>query len=418
MADALTLRPYQEDGVAFLTDRPRAYLADVMGIGKTVQACVAAARLRPASVLVIGPAIARQVWRDHAAAWMPGVPVTILSYEQVTRLPKDRVPELRTELVIIDEAHYAKNLKAKRTRRALWLAQQAKRAWLLSGTPMPNHPGELFAPVASLWPERTWAVAKVRTYRQWLDAFCVWTRNDWGGIRVFKAQNADRLRALLFADPACMLRRKESDVDLQLPPLDTYVIPIEAPLTAELHAANATAAAEFSESGDDTAETPAHATLRRLAGEAKAPVIANLIANELDDHTYPKIVLFAHHHSVLDTLQRHLSSAFGAVRIDGRTSDAERTRAQRAFARPDGPRVLLGQTKACGVALTITAANQVGIVEPSWTPDDDFQAIKRIHRIGQERHCTARLFALHGTVDVDIMSARRRKLQMIEEVVQ
>jgi hypothetical protein len=47
-----------------------------------------------------------------------------------------------------------------------------------------------------------------------------------------------------------------------------------------------------------------------------------------------------------------------------------------------------------GLGLTLTAANRVVIVDPSWNPATDNQSVDRAYRIGQVRHVCASLLAL------------------------
>jgi hypothetical protein len=50
-------------------------------------------------------------------------------------------------MVIVDESHYLKNTKTKRTKAVLPVLQRAKRVVLLSGTPALSRPNELFTQV-------------------------------------------------------------------------------------------------------------------------------------------------------------------------------------------------------------------------------------------------------------------------------
>ncbi len=64
------LRPYQVEGISFLTQTDSALLADEMGLGKTVQAAVALrillARKGCDRALVVAPAVLRLNWeREH-----------------------------------------------------------------------------------------------------------------------------------------------------------------------------------------------------------------------------------------------------------------------------------------------------------------------------------------------------------------
>jgi SNF2 family DNA or RNA helicase len=79
-------------------------------------------------------------------------------------------------------------------------------------------------------------------------------------------------------------------------------------------------------------------------------------------------------------------------------------------------RVFIGQVKAAGTAITLTAASEVAIVEPSWVPGDNVQAICRAHRLGQHDSVLASFLYLPGTLDQRIMTVFRRKAHEIAEL--
>src|SRR4051812_27482869 len=81
-ATAGMLRPYQDEGVRFLRDRPAALLADEMGLGKTVQAILALrdslTQVENARALVVAPASLRLNWLSEFGVWAPGLPARLI----------------------------------------------------------------------------------------------------------------------------------------------------------------------------------------------------------------------------------------------------------------------------------------------------------------------------------------------------
>ena len=144
------LYDYQKTGRDFLAARARAYLGDGPGLGKTIQAAVAAKMVKPKNTLIIAPASAVPNWEREWGVWGPTCDLEIMSFEKTVSETKKKL--WRYDLVVIDEVHYCKTRTAQRTKAALTLAKIADRSWLLSGTPMPSHPGELWAPIYALWP--------------------------------------------------------------------------------------------------------------------------------------------------------------------------------------------------------------------------------------------------------------------------
>lgn len=398
------LYPFQRKGVRFLTENRRAYLADQMGLGKTVQAITAARRENVKRPCIICPASAVPNWEREWETWMgPEIP-QVLSYAMLVRHGADVDPDL----VVLDEAHYAKSPSAKRTRAALKLARQAVldggRTWLLSGTPMPNHPGELWPAVRALWPE----IAKkhdCHTYQQWLRRWCKLRPTQWGW-KPYAVKDGAVLREDL---ERIMLRRTLDEVGLELPPL-----------RVELSRLPKTKAAEkkLAEYEDMEANEEAYvSTLRRLLGIAKVKPVANQIIRELDDGAYQQIVVLYYHTEVGKRFNERLQAAgYSVAGFDGSTGGAARQSAIDAFQEGEA-RVFCAQQTAAGIAINLTAANEIVLVEPSWTPDDNDQAIHRIHRIGQDNPCRARIFCLSGTLDEAVMGVIRRKMKMKREVL-
>lgn len=80
------LYKYQQDGVRWLAPRAAAGLFDQMGLGKTIQALVAAPAGAP--ILVVCPKNAKGVWLREAAKWRPELRAVVLSGRGSFRWPK------------------------------------------------------------------------------------------------------------------------------------------------------------------------------------------------------------------------------------------------------------------------------------------------------------------------------------------
>lgn len=390
----MTLYPYQEQGVEFLTQHKRAYLADEMGLGKSVQAIVAAQQIGARNILVVCPASVVPHWQAEFRRWWGGAlpTVRIISYATAIRRKLGLF-----DLLIADEAHYLKTPSAKRTRRILGTARHIPWVWLLSGTPMPNAPHELWAVVRALWPEhRHGCTTKV----DWMYKFSHVHETIYGpkpvGIR-----NPELLRASL---QQFMLRRKLKDVGIQLPPLRVDLTRIPEP-------ANFSRVVEEYKDDYDT-EDLYTSTLRRLLGTAKAPAIAHTVIEELQDGAYRSIVVMYYHRDTGTALRDAFSAAgIQTVGYDGSANTTERASAVRAFQDGRAP-IFLAQQIAAGEGINLTQGSEIVLVEPEWTPAPNEQAIKRIHRIGQDTPCRARIFAATGTLDEAIMGTIHQKVQM------
>jgi SNF2 family DNA or RNA helicase len=413
----MKLYPFQREGVQYLVGNRRAYLADEMGLGKTPQAIVAARQVQPERISVICPAIAEPMWRRRWAEWEgPGVPY-VTSYAKLVSRPSRADIVADSDLLILDEAHYVKSIDSKRTRIALTLANRAERVWLLSGTPMPNHPGELYAPLRAVWPD----LLRERDINSYADLLRRYTycRPTPHGIKVFGLRPGTDLRELV---QRVIFRRLLKDVALDLPPLRWEPYPMEVTYAERDAIAEAVDAGDpdswgnMQVFGELPAESPHMATTRRLIGEAKAHGAGITISRELTDKAYDKIVVLAYHRSVLDTLQRILEQ-HGLVRVDGSTPQKERETRRERFQTDPHCRVFLGQITAVGTAIDLHAAHEIALVEQLWSPEDNRQAVKRVHRIGQKHPVRARMFTVPDTIDDAVTRVIARKLKMIGETV-
>ena len=388
----MNLYDFQRIGVDFLKTVRRGYLGDTMGLGKTIQACVAAKEIGSRNTLVVAPASALENWRREWDDWGPSIcSFTVVSFSSLIRSPLAQ--RLINDLVIVDEAHYCKTHTAQRTVAAMRVAQQSPRSWLLSGTPMPNHPGELYAPIAALWPGVLRQLG-LRNHEEWFNFFCKWHSTQFGR-RVYGVKNGELLRPFL---DRIMLRRKLEDVALDLPPLRVtlYRLPHDHNFNQYV-------------SGAETA------TQRRILGAYKAPLIADIISQELDDQQYNKIVIGAYHHDTLALFNKKLER-FNPLGFDGNMPVPKRQPIIDTFTADPTRRIFIVQQTAGGVAINLQAAPEVVLAEPDWVPDNNAQFIKRIHRIGQDKPCRARIFTVPGTMDDSIMSGLAVKIRMKVEL--
>jgi hypothetical protein len=238
-------------------------------------------------------------------------------------------------------------------------------------------------------------------YRGFLDRYCHSYATDWG-VKIVGLKNVDELAGLLTG--GFMLRRTVDKVLSGLPDITFGTIPLSA---------NPEAAAALVELPD--LEDEEHvARIRRLIGLAKAAPLAEVLADRLATET-GKLVVFAHHQAVMDVLQTALGS-FGVVRLDGKTPKAARGAVVDAFQTDPSIRVFIGQITAAGTAITLTAANRLVFAERSFTPEDNKQVWKRIHRWGQENPCHVDYAHLQGSIDEGVVAVNDRKRNLLGEL--
>ena len=403
------LMPFQREAVRFIVAKHgRALLADEMGLGKTVTALAAAHYYRDAwPLLIIVPGSLRTMWADAVTRWLH-VPqerinvvwrrsdvadvamtahfdVHIISYKLAADLGQERPVDLK--VAIADESHMLRNDETARYRAIRPLLERAKHCMLLSGTPAMARPFCLFPQLAILRPDLF--ANRVAFGNRYCEG-----RYTKYGYRALGAAHAAELHLLL--TETLLIRRRKAAVLADLPPrlrLQVRLPPPDAKHLARLEAVNSRLAvlrddgdAEATASGAGIIASRVSDLVLQLynrTAEAKADAVCEYVADLLENGT--KVLIFAHHHAMLDRLQDCIQeAAVSGVRIDGRVPAQQRGLLARKFQEDEETRVAILAINVAGIGLTLTAASVVVFAELTWTPGALLQAEDRVHRIGQQ----------------------------------
>lgn len=433
------LRQYQLDGAAFLAERSQGYLADDPGLGKTVQNVTACDRVSAQTVLVVCPASTRGTWATEFAREQKisraivridsgsvaddlqkkqGALVCVVSYDLAVSDAVLRVLKARKwDVLIFDEAHYLKSADASRAQKLIGnggLAFSAARHWLASGTPTPNHIGELWTVLRVFFPAALYENGKPLSYNDFLEKYCILVNADYG-VKVVGHKDLTKFRERL---KPFILRRTKSEVAKDLPPISFSDVLVDADpgVLAEIAKLEADARSAVAEWQDGAVDEPIGlSTLARMNGLAKVPAVVELIVDALTSGV-EKLVVFGWHKDVLEGIYKAIYPKFSVVGITGDTPATQRDRAIERFQKDPVTRVFLGQIKAAGTGITLTAAHNVLFAEMAWCPADNAQAAMRCHRLGQTMPVSVRFAKLAGSLDEAIVSTLRRKTALIDDI--
>lgn len=385
------LRTFQKEGLSFLLANERTLLADEMGLGKTVQAlaCLAATGDMPA-LLVVPPHLMRN-WESETKRFLrvngqaprvcvlkglkpyapPEAEVYIIHY-LLLRGWKNVLPEMGFRAVVFDEIQELRHAGTEKYSAASLLAERCERVIGLSGTPIYNRGAEI------------WNVVNI------LDFHCL---GDWES---FTREWCDGYGNHIVRDPALLgehlrregliLRRTKQEVLAELPPKRRLVQEIDADdrvyrelMRPVMEMLGSLRALHPDAKERALLEERISAGERQATGVAKAPFVAAFVRALLDSDE--KVLLFAHHHAVMDVYKKELAS-YKPVFITGREStEAKDTAVQRFMA---------GQTNLCVISLRSAAglnlqrATCVVFGELDWSPAVHTQAEDRAHRMGQK----------------------------------
>lgn len=167
------LRRYQEWGVKYILHQKKALLGDEMGLGKTIQAIATMVSLRNTGAthfIVICPASVIVNWcreiqkfsklrviavhglsRESALKdWQRTGGVAVTTYETTAYF---KFPDNFTySLLVVDEAHYIKNLSTNRSKNTKAIAEHAERLLFMTGTALENKVDEMINLIKLLQP--------------------------------------------------------------------------------------------------------------------------------------------------------------------------------------------------------------------------------------------------------------------------
>lgn len=401
------LYPHQARAIEQLARHPHklAILAYEQGLGKTL---IALRDFRPPGVAVV-PAFLLDNWKAEAAMWRPdlrvkimrpGIPfdpgaLNITSYGMVSKLALP--PSMET--LILDEAHFCKNPDAARTQMCGRLIHSARRVRALTGTPV------VTKTIADVWALLFSSGATSIPWLQWAKYFCGAYRDKFGNLRM--GRPAHTIEALPILEPVMLRLTKEEALQL----------PAKVRRTILLRANEPVQCAGFDPAEIERNPNPLSfvglSEAMRIAGELKAHEAAGYINDVLEDSPGP-IVVFAHHRSVIDTLDL-LIRAKSAV-ITGDTPFTERTKIVRQFQEGE-LRVLIGSIGAMGTGITLTAARHAIMVEAPWSYAVAVQAEDRLHRIGQELPVLIDYLCVPRSLDHQVVERMLDKRQIAHDVL-
>ncbi|KAL2821027.1 SNF2 family N-terminal domain-containing protein [Aspergillus granulosus] len=131
-----------------------------------------------------------------------------------------------------------------------------------------------------------------------------------------------------------------------------------------------------------------------------------------------KSIVFSQFTSMLQLVEWRLRRAgFNTVMLDGTMTPAQRQKSIDYFMNNVNVEVFLVSLKAGGVALNLTEASRVFIVDPWWNPAAEWQSADRCHRIGQRRPCVITRLCIEDSVESRIVMLQEKKANMINGTI-
>ena len=448
-----TLRPYQVRGYSWLAFLRRwglgACLADDMGLGKTVQTLALLLRDRENGekkpVLLVCPMSVVGNWSREAARFAPDLPllihhgpnraktkaalkkgaakvaVVLTSYGLLAR-DRELFEPMKWAGAILDEAQMVKNPNTKTAQAARAMTAEYRVA--LTGTPVENHVGDLWAIGQFLNPGLLGSAAAFRR-----DFFTPIQRH----------QDVEAMERLKKLTGPFLLRRLKTDptVIRDLPAkIETTEFCTLTREQASLYAA------VVNELDKDIAGAEGIQRKGMVLGAlSKLKQVCNHPAQFLGDRSAipnrsgkltrltemleelldagDKALVFTQFTEMGDIIRRHLQETFAreVLFLHGGTARKQRDAMVERFQSADGPPVFLLSLKAGGTGLNLTAATHVFHFDRWWNPAVETQATDRAFRIGQTRTVQVHAFVCSGTLEEKIDEMLTRKRGVAAQVV-
>jgi superfamily II DNA or RNA helicase/tetratricopeptide (TPR) repeat protein len=452
-------KPYQEAVVrrAKLRNYGRIILADEVGLGKTIEACLIFSEYRERSlvktclILVpsrelgqqweselrekfgLGLGNKKELGRYRSRGWagFDGHDVCISTY-QAAVANAAAVKEQRWDMVICDESHHLKNRSSARFKLLKFLCQKAPYLLLLTATPIQRRVEDLFSLAQLVRP------SLFPTLKEFRERYCD-PRNPWTIVRADNLvrrmlEIMVRNRAGAVSSEVMLGRRRFTDINVSLndderefydgveslvfkaykhgesskPPLAYYSL-VRAASSSPM------AAAKWLETLMNDSSVCAEAKrlleiARRLRPDSKLRELKSLLSLSSEAEHF---IIFTDYRNTA----RCIADSVGGILIDSSLSDHQLVERLEAF-RAGGKGRILVATPRLSEGLNLQFCRNVVNFDLPWNPFKIEQRIGRVHRVGQHSpEVFISTLSASDTIEQLIKEFLHRKLHMFEAVV-
>ena len=419
---------HQKEAIQKLVENKKFILADDMGLGKTTSTIIAALEASSKKVLIICPATLKINWKREIENYSnksiyiaegknfsTDADFVIINYDIIKNFhdPKKKddseILKANFDLVIVDEAHYIKNGTAQRTKLINDIVKNTERLWLLTGTPMTSRPIDYFnllsiidSPVA-----KNWLAYAVR--------YCQGYQFNVGGRKIWNVTGASNLEELRDRTLGLTLRRLKENV-LDLP--DKIITPVYLRLKSKLYENVMGEYYDWYDKNPDeskslTVQFSKLTKIRQIIADEKTQQTIELAENILEQDK--KVIIFCNFTDSLNKIAEHFGKS--AVKLDGSMSKPNRQNSVDQFQENPKVKVFVGNIKAAGVGITLTAAEAVIMNDLSFLPSDHAQAEDRAYRYGQKNNVLVYYPIFENTIEGIIYDILNNKKQVIATVM-
>ena len=419
---------HQIEAIEKLVSSRRFILADDMGLGKTTSTIIAALETGAKKILIVCPASLKINWEREIANYSDRTcyiaegkkfsteaDFVIVNYDILKNFhnKEDKENSLllqsKFELVILDEAHMVSNAQAQRTKLINDFTKNIKRVWLLTGTPMTSRPINYYnllnlieSPVA-----QNWMAYAIR--------YCQGFQFRAGNRKVWNVTGASNLEELRDRTSKQILRRLKENV-LDLP--DKIITPVYLRTSSKEYKDLMGEYYEWlenkkEESSSLTVQFSKLMKVRKVIANEKVKETIEFVQNIIDQGK--KVIIFTNFTDTLQLIHSHFGKE--SVYLDGSCNKVQRQYAVDQFQENEKIKVFVGNLKAAGVGLTLTAAEAVIMNDLSFVPAEHAQAEDRAYRYGQKNNVLVYYPIFENTIEGVIYDILNNKKKVIGTVM-
>jgi SNF2 family DNA or RNA helicase len=245
--------------------------------------------------------------------------------------------------------------------------------------------------------------------------YCQGYQFNAGKRKVWNVTGASNLEELRDRTSRQVLRRLKTEV-LDLP--DKIISPVYLRLKSKLYEGLMGEYYDWyenktEESSSLTVQFSKLMKVRQVIAEEKIKDTIELAENIIEQDK--KVIIFTNFTDTLKKITEHFGKI--AVSLDGSTSKPARQFAVDQFQENDKVKVFVGNLKAAGVGLTLTAAEAVIMNDLSFVPSDHSQAEDRAFRYGQKNNVSVYYPIFENSIEGAIYDILIKKKNIFETVM-
>jgi SWI/SNF-related matrix-associated actin-dependent regulator 1 of chromatin subfamily A len=437
--------PFQRDTIFRMIKNIKCLNACSPGLGKTIQALSCLKYFNKAGVtndLILCPSYLRANWLEEIEKWFPELKdectiiwkagkkdlenvfvtvfetpgIKILSYDMFATICDKYKQKMSAKFstVLLDESHMIKNGMSKRYSKTSGILKRSKQTFLLSGTPAPNRPNELYTQFSLISPS-TFYDYKMYAYRYCDGHFDKFNR--------FDDKGSSKTQELSFLMGKLALRLRREDHLEDLPNIVRQKITVSPKtVSKQFHKKkklflDMCSKIDQDEDAKMKLQSMASDMFRDTAAIKVEPVIDYLDNYILDDNL-EKTILFCKHQIMMDPVAEFLENrGFNFIKISGATPMKDRMGLIDKFKSDPSCKFALLTIGSCSTGLNIIPIRKMIFLELDWTPSILDQAEARISRIGGAKHLHYIYLACEHSLDTMVFNKLEHKTVLISDVV-